>query len=435
MNMNDQEPLELLTTILTRRENSGIPEGQVPSPGQAYWNQRQVLAEIRPEIEAMRAAIGENPNLTPYQWTQLLAYVLEFKPDLILELGRGEGNSTCVFTTAANRLHPEKCEVVSLCLSDGWGTKTLPKLEKVVPRQWFAPLRALTTNVLTYDYEGLFKGAERILVFWDAHGYDVAECVLGRIMPLIKDTKHVVLAHDMSDGRYMSDFSYGGNGLWRGNDWAGPRLQLGHINSSVEQAVSLVDFCSRNEITLNSADHGLRTFLESQPDRVREMRSKLGETLFDLQAHWFYFSLNGHPGPLTFPNFSIEKIQMKTKEKMALYQELTGARRIINHNKEILVEAAQGLLHGGISLLETEQAERALEKFAMAEKMCVGFDLIGLNYSRAHALVQLGRIQDARTALENELDLDPNHQPSFKLLSYLSKAEGQAQWPGARGDH
>ena len=99
-----------------------------------------------------------------------------------------------------------------------------------------------------------------MLVFWDAHGYDLAECVLGRILPLLRDKKHVVLVHDLSDGRYMSDFSYGDNGLWRNNDWGGPRLQLGHLNSGVEQAVSLVDFCSRNNVTLHSADQSLRHF-------------------------------------------------------------------------------------------------------------------------------------------------------------------------------
>ena len=70
----------------------------MPLPGRAYWNQRQVLLEARPRIEALVETIGENTDLTPFQWAQLLAYTLEFKPDLILELGRGAGNSTCVFT-------------------------------------------------------------------------------------------------------------------------------------------------------------------------------------------------------------------------------------------------------------------------------------------------------------------------------------------------
>ena len=92
------------------------------------------------------------------------------------------------------------------------------------------------------------------------------------------------------------------------------------------------------------------------------MQESLEERLFQLQAHWFYFSLNGYPGPFTFPKFDLEKIQTRNSEKSALYRELTMARKIINYNKEILVKAAQGLLHNGLNLLQTGQAERALEK-------------------------------------------------------------------------
>ena len=36
--------------------------------------------------------------------------------------------------------------------------------------------------------------------------------------------------------------------LWRGNDWSGPRVRLGHLDSCVEQAVAMVDFTSRNGV-------------------------------------------------------------------------------------------------------------------------------------------------------------------------------------------
>jgi hypothetical protein len=31
------------------------------------------------------------------------------------------------------------------------------------------------------------------------------------------------------------------------------------------------------------------------------MRELLGEELFSLQGHWFWFTLNERPGPYTFP--------------------------------------------------------------------------------------------------------------------------------------
>jgi hypothetical protein len=38
---------------------------------------------------------------------------------VILELGRGQGNSTCAFTEATN-LKQGQMRVLSLCLSDNW---------------------------------------------------------------------------------------------------------------------------------------------------------------------------------------------------------------------------------------------------------------------------------------------------------------------------
>jgi hypothetical protein len=85
------------------------------------------------------------------------------------------------------------------------------------------------------------------MLFWDAHGFDVAECILGGIMPLIKDKKHVVMMHDISDTRYASleQMDYKGNRLWRGNNWQGPRLMIGTIDSCVEQSIAILDFTTR----------------------------------------------------------------------------------------------------------------------------------------------------------------------------------------------
>ena len=121
-------------------------------------------------------------------------------------------------------------------------------------------------------------------------------------MPLLAPIQHLVMMHDLSDTRYASEehMQYGDSGLWKGNNWSGPRLKLGIIDSAVEQAVAAVDFTTRNRITLDSADHSFRTTLGE--DQQSLMRSQLGE-LFNLQGHWFYFSLNERAGAYTFPRF------------------------------------------------------------------------------------------------------------------------------------
>src|SRR5580658_766940 len=95
------------------------------SPARAYWNQRSALAATRARILALRDAIDRASDLRPGQWAQLIAVTMEFKPDVILELGRGSGNSTVAFTEAVNRMGG-KARVLSICRSLDWEEYTLP---------------------------------------------------------------------------------------------------------------------------------------------------------------------------------------------------------------------------------------------------------------------------------------------------------------------
>lgn len=288
----------------------GIPTGATPvAAGEAYWRQRTALARHAGRLRALFDMVESSKELWPYQWAQLLAMTLEFRPDLVIELGRGWGNSTCVFTEAVNQLGPEGRRVVSVCLSDGWETRTRDRVGRLVTPEWFAPLQARRSDILAVDYPALACEAERVLVFWDAHGFDIAECALGEILPAIVDRPHLVIMHDLSDGRWAGPESthYGTRGLWKGNTWGGPRVRLGDIDSAVEQSVAIVDFMSRNGRRLCSADESIRTAIGADPARLEEMRRLLGPDLFELQAHWFWFSLNDQARTYTFPRFQWAK--------------------------------------------------------------------------------------------------------------------------------
>lgn len=288
----------------------GIPRDATPvSPGEAYWRQRHAVAAHAGRIRALFEVVESSKELWPYQWAQLLAMTLEFRPDLVIELGRGWGNSTCVFTEAMNQLGGDGRRVVSVCLSEGWETRTRARVAGLVPPEWFTPLQARRSDILAVDYAALACDAKRCLVFWDAHGFDIAECVLGEILPSIVDRPHLVLMHDLSDGRWAGPAAthYGTRGLWKGNNWGGPRVRLGDIDSAVEQSVAIVDFMSRNGRRLGSADESIREVIGADPARMAEMTRLLGPDLFDLQAHWFWFSLNDRAGTLTFPRFQWAK--------------------------------------------------------------------------------------------------------------------------------
>lgn len=279
------------------------------TPAKAYWNQRLILARSRDRILALSGAVSRPSDLPPYQFAQLFASAMEFAPDLIVELGRGMGNSTCSFTEAANQLSVSSspCRVLSLCNSSAWEEETVPRLRPVVPTGWFAPLDALRCDILQFDFRKALASAQRVLLFWDAHGFEVAECVLGIILPEIASREHVVIMHDMSDIRYgargLTDYS--GRGLWKGVSAGEERLRLGIIDSAVAQAISIQDFTSRNGLTLDSADHSIDLEIARTPEKVDEMRRLLGEELFSLQGHWFWFTLNEHPGPYKFPRFTL----------------------------------------------------------------------------------------------------------------------------------
>ncbi|MFQ5696580.1 MAG: hypothetical protein ACE5HB_11365, partial [Terriglobia bacterium] len=74
------------------------------SPGHALWNQRHAVASLLERFRGLSAAVDRPTTFSFPQWAQVAAYTLEFKPDLILELGRERGNSTCCFLEVANQL-------------------------------------------------------------------------------------------------------------------------------------------------------------------------------------------------------------------------------------------------------------------------------------------------------------------------------------------
>ncbi len=273
------------------------------SPGIALWNQRHVLLARRPRIVALLNAVDRPDEMTLLQMMGLMALVLDHRPNVILELGRLYGNSTCAFTEAANMVGADSCRVTSLCLTPNWDTATVPRLRAVVDEAWLRTIDALREDILTFDYARLFSNHRRVMVFWDAHGYGIANCVLGKMMPLLSDREHVVAMHDISDARYLANnqADYNGHSLWTHNDWSGRHVRLGWVQSNVEQAVAVVDFTSRNNVPLDSATNSMRTELST--DQLAELDEMLGLDASRAEAGWVWFSLNGTRAGWTFPRF------------------------------------------------------------------------------------------------------------------------------------
>lgn len=279
-----------------------------PSPAAAYYNQRHAIAATSARLKRLRDAIGDPVNLSPFQWAQWFAYVREFRPDLVLELGRGRGNSTAAVAEALHQLGHGR--LVSFCLTRTWQRETVRRLAPLVEADWFDRVDARVGNVLRQDFTGIIGDARRVLLIWDAHGFEIAALVLGHILPVLTRREHFVIVHDISDVRYRGphELDYGGREIWQGMEWAygnrkeESRLCMGWVSTIVDQAVSIFDFMSRNQCELGSADHSLHEEIGGDPQRAREMKSMLSPEDLSLVADWAFISLEGDRD-YTFPRF------------------------------------------------------------------------------------------------------------------------------------
>jgi cephalosporin hydroxylase len=178
-------------------------------------------------------------DLPVENWSDLYELTLAFRPDLILELGRGYGNSTCVFTEAASALG---CRVVSVGFDSehAWEKRSAPRLEDIVDAEWFAPLTVLQDDITTLDFQMLLAGSERTLVFWDAHGADVAQAVLEGLLPMLPAENRVVVDDiwDTPPSRYGLEAEY----------------RAGPLSSAFEEVVPLWGYLSERQIEFEMGD-------------------------------------------------------------------------------------------------------------------------------------------------------------------------------------
>jgi hypothetical protein len=277
-----------------------------------YYECRMEIAADAPTLNQLIEAIDWPNDLSPTQWAQWYSIVLGFKPDLILELGRGMGNSTALFAQAAWRLGA--VNIVSLCLSDHWSANAVPRLKTLVDPNWFKSVDARVADILATDYERIVGDHQRVLVLWDAHGFAIAETILSGILPLIAGREHLILMHDISDNRYAGiSRSYEGAPLWKGSVWQqstetwSSRVNIGWMNSIQDQVIALADFSARNDIEIGSGDHEYASYFAAHPDRAEEMRRVIGDRFFSAGANWAFLSLSGREPPFYFPTVAVRR--------------------------------------------------------------------------------------------------------------------------------
>jgi len=164
------------------------------------------------------------------------------------------------------------------------------------------------TDILTADYADILGDHQRVLLLWNAHGFDIAEVVLGEILPRLFGREHFVIMHGIIDNRHGGvSRSYHGQPLWKGSEWqqrtgcSEARVNIGWMQSIQDQIVAIADFSARNDLEIGSADHEYHRLFDGDPGLAAEMRESLGEEFFSTLAQWAFFSLTGKTGPFEFP--------------------------------------------------------------------------------------------------------------------------------------
>ena len=131
------------------------------------------------QVRFATLALVDAPNDFPLeQWPRLHERAVSSGADLLLEVGRGYGNSTVVLTEAAHALNSH---VVSVGFDEPppFETITWPKLAPVVGERWRSALTVVQADVRGYKP----PASRRCFLFWDAHGTGVADAMLNRLIP------------------------------------------------------------------------------------------------------------------------------------------------------------------------------------------------------------------------------------------------------------
>lgn len=258
----------------------------------SLWNHRNDLINSKKRLIELNKAVNRPEDLLFSDWLKLYALTLEFSPDLIIELGRGYGNSTCVFTETVNKMGKGKVVSIGYDSEHAWETMTIPSLQKFISPQWLDKLHIIQQDIMKTDFSEITQKAQRVLLFWDAHGKELGQYVLGHLLPLLQKKEHLIIVHDITDPSpsYVPPPETDTRKIF----W------IQNLASSFEEIIPILDFLSSNSIQYDTLRKSIRRFVkeneQTSPDISKELKNTWNELVDDQHlietSHMIYFDID-----------------------------------------------------------------------------------------------------------------------------------------------
>ena len=160
-------------------------------------NQEKVL-ERTVLFDKIYDCIDSKNDWSIIEFILLYGMTSDFKPDCILELGRGKGNSLYTISLSIDDLEYSPKSVISISLEKEC---VIRRINAAVGRDTSYKLNQSITirakDFLKWDYS-ILQQRDNILIFYDIHGAKPMQHFIAKIIPLLQQKRHMVIFHDFS---------------------------------------------------------------------------------------------------------------------------------------------------------------------------------------------------------------------------------------------
>ncbi len=155
----------------------------------------KLLEDRKTYFKDLYGRIDASQDFTFDDWEILFHTLENYRPDYVLEVGRGAGNSTCVLLDYCMRY--SGVDFCSVDLYDNWGMHT----SKVLPQEFMAKIKNRTMlhqNFMDFEIDKIIGASwERLFLFWDVNDTEATTRLTTQFLPHLIDRNALGVVHDV----------------------------------------------------------------------------------------------------------------------------------------------------------------------------------------------------------------------------------------------